>query len=69
MNSTVQEADLGKENTMKKKSKPTKSRKPESAEAELERNLREHTRLERERTSEDDYREYGRAGDEKDGQK
>jgi len=42
---------------MTKKKKPT--RKPEDPEAELRKNLREHTRLERERTSTDSFREYG----------
>ena len=48
-----------------KKKKPTS--KPDDAEAELRKNLREHTRLERERTSTDSFREYGDEdnGDEK----
>jgi len=41
----------------KKKKKPTS--KPDDVEAELRKNLREHTRLERERTSTDGFREYG----------
>ena len=44
---------------MTKKTKKKKPSKPDDAEAELRRNLREHTRLERERTSTDGFREYG----------
>ncbi|MEE8115075.1 MAG: hypothetical protein V3T23_12070 [Nitrososphaerales archaeon] len=50
---------------MKKKDKS--KRKPDDAEAELRKNLREHNKLERERTSADGFREYG-AEDTGDGQ-
>ena len=52
---------------MTKKKDKTK-RNPEDAEAELRRNLREHTKLERERTSADGFREYG-TEDKEDAQK
>ena len=53
------------ETEMTKKKKPTS--KPDDAEAELRKNLREHTRLERERTSTDGFREYGDEDNEDDG--
>jgi len=45
------------------KKKKQERRKSEDPEAELRKNLREHTKLESERTSTEDYREYGKQED------
>lgn len=50
-----------------RKSKKKKPSKTEDPEAELRRNLREHEKLHRERTSADGYREYD-SEDKEDGQ-
>lgn len=52
---------------MPEKKKKKKSSDTGGAEAELRKNLREHNKLERERTSADGFREYG-AEEKEDGQ-